>query len=40
MVLQQLAAVMVNNHAGRCKLQTDTIGAKQIKVFEDIHNRL
>jgi len=29
MVLQQLAAAMVNNQAGRCKLQTDTIGAKQ-----------
>jgi hypothetical protein len=40
MVLQKLAAAMVNNHGGGCKLQTDMIGAKQINVCEDIHNRL
>jgi len=28
------------NHGGRCKLQADTIGAKQINVCEDIHKTL
>jgi hypothetical protein len=37
MTLLQLARAVVNNHDTRCKMQTDNVGAEEIKQFVKVH---